>query len=405
MYSTRSFMFRPELKNEIGSVVQQSVTWYGDCWEKNFVLCNKVYIEKVRLSRETCVCMNLKMVATPSIPASIALVALLLCTTAHGYPSYVGCDLIGTQTGTNVMTKTTTTMGSAPLTVTNLVAANSGSTFSAGSDTITLTFTNVGSQGFVHVSAGTIQGGNANGCTNTMNRWTSAPTTLVWTAPSDISSLSSVTVSVGTTANGNKARLDRQQLTLTNPSASPNSAASNTKALGSQVTASVALSSDKTTATFTVTYNGDGWVGLGVGTSMTNTDMVICSGNPLAVKRYWSTGRTTPSSGSVVAGATCSLSGGKTTMTFTRNVAASGSQENPLSVVEGAETDFIWAYKTSTTLSYHTAKGAGIKWVMNPPGSSPSPSVYDISATSNTKALGSQVTASVALGVLGVMLI
>ena len=37
-----------QLKNEIGSVVQQSVTWYGDCWEKNFVLCNKVYIFELK---------------------------------------------------------------------------------------------------------------------------------------------------------------------------------------------------------------------------------------------------------------------------------------------------------------------------------------------------------------------
>ena len=611
------------------------------------------------------------------------MVALLLSgslhRTTHGRPSYVGCDLIGTKSTQNVMTKTATTMGYAPDTVTNLVAANSGSTFSAGSDTITLTFTNVGSQGFVHVSAGTIAG--ATDCTNTMNRWTSTPTTLVWTAPSDISSLSSVTVSVGTTATGAKAQLKRQQLTLTkattgfsaqptagsitttgvtisatptaavnikcgvfadgataptadqvyagtgaggagvgatdgpvvavvegtnggagvaitniavtglaastaydiycatydgtkvlsskvdfttaNPTtgfsaqptagsitttgvtisatptaavnikcgvfadgataptadqvyagtgaggagvgatdgpvvavvegtnggagvaitniavtglaastaydiycatndgtkvlsskvdfntASPTSpspsasaasspspsasaasspspsasaasspspsasAASNTKALGSQVTASVDLSSDKTSATFTVTYNGNGWVGLGVGTSMTNTDMVICSGSPLAVKRYWSTGQTMPSGGSAVAGASCTYSGGKTTMTFTRNVAASGNQEKALSVIEGAETDFIWAYKTSTTLSYHTARGAGVKWAIVPsssspsasPASSPSPSSGAVAASpspsaaaaSNTKALGSQVTASVAL--------
>eukprot|EP00505_MAST-04D_sp_SCG-Rhode-Island_P005847 Stramenopile-MAST_4_protein_5847 len=190
------------------------------------------------------------MVATRSIHASVALVVLLLSTTAHGRPSYVGCNLIGTKSNQNVMTKTATTMGSAPDTVTNLVAANSGSTFSAGSDTITLTFTSVGSQGFVHVTAGTIAG--ATDCTNTMNRWTSAPTTLVWTAPSDISSLSSVTVSVGTTAGG-KAQLKRQQLTLTKATASPTTspspsataspttspspsapATSNTKALGSQ---------------------------------------------------------------------------------------------------------------------------------------------------------------------------
>ena len=45
----------------------------------------------------------------------------------HGYPSYVECDLIGTQSSTNVMAKTTSTMGSVPSTVPNLVAANSGS--------------------------------------------------------------------------------------------------------------------------------------------------------------------------------------------------------------------------------------------------------------------------------------
>ena len=76
--------------------------------------------------------------------------------------------------------------------------------------------------------------------------------------------------------------------------------------------------------------DGNGWVAIGVGDNgMTNADMVICSGaSSLSVQRYWSTGQAPPSNGDAVAGATCTQSGGKTVMTFTRNIASSGSTFN-----------------------------------------------------------------------------
>merc|ERR1711871_548506 len=89
---------------------------------------------------------------------------------------------------------------------------------------------------------------------------------------------------------------------------------SGTLTLNANLKAEVTLSSDKTTVSIVVTYTGSAWVGLGVGTSMTNADIVICSGANQGVERYWSTGQTKPTNGVAVTGATCEQSNGKTIM-------------------------------------------------------------------------------------------
>jgi hypothetical protein len=43
-------------------------------------------------------------------------------------------------------------------------------------------------------------------------------------------------------------------------------------------------------------------------------------------------------------------------MTYTQSVAA-GSEEMPLSVTDGENTIFIWAYGSSDTFALHTARG------------------------------------------------
>jgi hypothetical protein len=90
---------------------------------------------------------------------------------------------------------------------------------------------------------------------------------------------------------------------------------------------------------------------------MTNADMVICSGSSLSVQRYWSTQQATPSNGEALAGATCTQSGGKTVMTFTRDIASSGSQQNAIKVGNGENTNFVYAFGNANTLAYHASRG------------------------------------------------
>ena len=119
------------------------------------------------------------------------------------------------------------------------------------------------------------------------------------------------------------------------------------------------ISSDKTTIEFTVTLSQEAWVGIGVGDNgMSNADMVICSSG--ATKRYWSTAQVKPTSpGTAISGATCTQSGGKAVMKFTRDVAKSGNQ-NSISVTAGDKTGFVFAYGASgtTAMAYHQARGS-----------------------------------------------
>jgi hypothetical protein len=64
-----------------------------------------------------------------------------------------------------------------------------------------------------------------------------------------------------------------------------------------------------------------------------------------------------PSGGVAVNGATCTHSGGITTMTYTRTAAAAVEQLG-ISLVEGQSTNLIWAYGSSTTKGYHAARGS-----------------------------------------------
>ena len=138
-------------------------------------------------------------------------------------------------------------------------------------------------------------------------------------------------------------------------------AATTTTALtfDNKLSATFKISSDKTTIEFTVTLSQEAWVGIGVGDNgMSNADMVICSSG--ATKRYWSTAQVKPTSpGTAISGATCTQSGGKAVMKFTRDVAKSGNQ-NSISVTAGDKTGFVFAYGASgtTAMAYHQARGS-----------------------------------------------
>ena len=45
-------------------------------------------------------------------------------------------------------------------------------------------------------------------------------------------------------------------------------------------------------------------------------------------------------------------------MTFTRNAAASGGTENTILTAKGSKTNFVWAYGSSNTLTYHAKRGS-----------------------------------------------
>ncbi|CAJ1442851.1 unnamed protein product [Effrenium voratum] len=139
-------------------------------------------------------------------------------------------------------------------------------------------------------------------------------------------------------------------------------------ATGLELSSGLALKADVAGSTISVevTYTSDTWVGIGFPStsalSMTGsgagTDTFICSSG--AVKRYWMTTYSVPSGGVDVAGSSCSFVSGVTTMSFSRAVAASGSQE--VEVTPGTAQMVIWAHGISagaTTLAYHGSGGRG----------------------------------------------
>jgi hypothetical protein len=109
------------------------------------------------------------------------------------------------------------------------------------------------------------------------------------------------------------------------------------------------LSADKTTIKFTITAKAQVWIALGVSPSGTMTDdgkgsdVIACSGK--SVMRYWVTEKSTPTGGVVVPDAVCTQENGMSTMTFTRNAAAT-AQQHPIAVQ--GDTIFIWAYGDQT---------------------------------------------------------
>jgi len=133
--------------------------------------------------------------------------------------------------------------------------------------------------------------------------------------------------------------------------------------------------------TFRVTYEGAGWVGIGVASQdgasnkMTDADMVICANQGaagstnLAVRRYWSTGMMQPTNGrpmeSVPSGAVAQChqyanqprSPTRTVMEFTRTLLPAPGPNPTNGILEDDLTTFIWAYGNDYELSYHKARG------------------------------------------------
>ena len=160
----------------------------------------------------------------------IALFLAFIVYAAEAYPNKPGCTLVVSGSNKNVMT-TNSIMGQAPTEPGNLISFDT-STYNQGDAKITVTLANLASGVVVHTSAGTLSkeegsqatptddNGNAwnavSGCTTKMfNTQTAAATlTLYLTVPSDITSVSSITVSVLTA--GSYGAVKRQKLLLTN---------------------------------------------------------------------------------------------------------------------------------------------------------------------------------------------
>ena len=157
----------------------------------------------------------------------ISLFLAFIVYAAEARPSYPGCDLVGSSSGSNVMTKGTI-MSSTPITASNLISFDT-STYNQGDAKITVTLANLQLKGAViHTSAGTLS--SANNAQSTPTGYTAKPgcttkmfynqddvdatLTLYLTVPSDITSVSSITVSVLTA--GGYGEVKRQKLLLTN---------------------------------------------------------------------------------------------------------------------------------------------------------------------------------------------
>ena len=157
----------------------------------------------------------------------ISLFLAFIVYAAEANPNKPGCDLVGSSSNSNVMTRGTI-MGQSPTTASNLISFDTN-TYNQGDAKITVTLANLQSGGAViHTSAGTLSSANnaqstptgytaKTGCTDKMfykQGGVGATLTLYLTVPSDITSVSSITVSV-LTASG-QSTVSRQALSLTN---------------------------------------------------------------------------------------------------------------------------------------------------------------------------------------------
>ena len=139
----------------------------------------------------------------------ISLFLAFIVYAAEARPSYPGCDLVGSSSSSNVMTKGTI-MGSTPITASNLISFDT-STYNQGDAKITVTLANLQGDGAViHTSAGTLSSANnaqstptgytaKTGCTDKMfykQGGVGATLTLYLTVPTDITSVNSITISV-----------------------------------------------------------------------------------------------------------------------------------------------------------------------------------------------------------------
>ena len=137
-----------------------------------------------------------------------------LAVAARARPDKVGCDR--KVSGVDIMTKATI-MGATP-SVGSFVTA-SASTYGPN-DSITITLTGLASAAFAHASAGTattISGFTAKSCGGTAQQYAnsgaSGTKTFTWTAPADLTSVSSVDISAGYAAG--QGAVTRQTITLT----------------------------------------------------------------------------------------------------------------------------------------------------------------------------------------------
>ncbi len=134
----------------------------------------------------------------------------MLVISTGAYPTYVDCDLnidkAGSQTWA-IMTTSNTVMGAVPEDVTNLATVSSTS-YTSSSDQISITFANLGVQGLVSVSSGTLQ--DATECSNKKITWqTGGPTTKNWNAGT---SVGDVNIHIATA--GGFGLLKRQTITI-----------------------------------------------------------------------------------------------------------------------------------------------------------------------------------------------
>eukprot|EP00427_Karlodinium_veneficum_P007474 CAMPEP_0169090948 /NCGR_PEP_ID=MMETSP1015-20121227/16097_1 /TAXON_ID=342587 /ORGANISM="Karlodinium micrum, Strain CCMP2283" /LENGTH=295 /DNA_ID=CAMNT_0009151399 /DNA_START=71 /DNA_END=958 /DNA_ORIENTATION=- len=148
------------------------------------------------------------------------------------YPDRIGCDLrpdvISSAAGSNVMTTAEYIMGAPPIDNNDLASASTDQ-FGAGSN-VTITFLNTFGRGFVHATAGTFIApqfaadavDGASPClgseTIKYKNTVGSTNSIIWTAPSDVSAISTVTISIaGASGFGS---ISRKTITLTNSAGS-----------------------------------------------------------------------------------------------------------------------------------------------------------------------------------------
>ena len=79
------------------------------------------------------------------------------------------------------------------------------------------------------------------------------------------------------------------------------------------------------------------------------SDSVVCSGAG-EVKRFWITNKGMPINGEVVPGAKCTMTPTKTTLVFTRKLAAVGGRQRAIDVASA--TQVIWAHGADKTTTF-----------------------------------------------------
>ena len=161
------------------------------------------------------------------LPLCMLLIFQIRINSIQAEPSYPTCTL-----GNNVMTRTSTIMGSVPLDVSNLISFSSD-TYSSGGQQITVTISNLQSGGAViHSNKGSLS--SPSGGTTFTDKSCSGDNTLYYkqsittgdytatlTVPSDVSNLDSITISVITA--GGQQQISRQAKSLTKSASGGNS--------------------------------------------------------------------------------------------------------------------------------------------------------------------------------------